>query len=407
MIDSLGARGDGVARDHGAEVFIPYTLPGERILARVSERRGAVEEVLSASPHRVSAPCLHFGDCGGCALQHAARGFYLDWKRALVVETLARAGLADAPVRETVAVDAPTRRRATFAVKRTGEGAVVGFNARASHRIVEIAACEILHPALFNALPGLKRLAAALPAEWRAFDMAVTLCDNGLDVDLAPSARVGELQGANLQRLGEVMQEAAVARLSVDRAPLLTLSPPVVRFGGVPVSPPAGGFLQASAAGEAALVGLVGRSADGARRALDLFCGAGAFSFPLSKSATVHAIDSDRAAVEALAAGARHSPFRPITSETRNLFERPLMADELRDYDMIVFDPPRAGAREQAAEIARARVPRVIGVSCNPATFARDAALLAAGGYSLVEVTPVDQFVYSPHVELVGVFAKR
>ena len=406
-IASLGARGDGIARNEGAEIFVPYALPGERVRTLVSEGRGRVEEILKASPHRVDASCRHFGDCGGCALQHASQDFYLGWKRDLVIEALARVGLKEARVNEVVRIEPATRRRASFAVKRTGDGAVFGFNARASHRIVEIVSCGILRPALFDALPGLKALAAALPGDWRSFDMSVTLCDNGLDVDVVPPKGARELEGAALQSLGAAMRAAGIVRVSIGREPLLTLTAPVVRFAGVPVSPPAGGFLQASFEGEMALAALVEGAAIGARRALDLFCGAGAFSLPLSKTATVHAVDSDKPAIAALAAAARSSPYRPITAEARNLFERPLMADELRDYDFVLFDPPRAGAREQAGEIARSRVPAVVGASCNPATFARDAALLAAGGYALLEVTPVDQFVYSPHVELVGVFAKR
>lgn len=404
---ALGARGDGVSRHEGKEVFVPYTLPGERVRARVADGRGALTEIVSASPFRVEPTCRHFGDCGGCAVQHAARNYYLGWKRGLVVEALDRAGLGEVPVREVIAVAPATRRRASFAAARTSRGVALGFNARASHHLVEIAACDILHPALFAALPGLKTLAAALPPAWRAFDMAATLCENGLDVDITSPRGVEEPGGAALQRLGEAMRAAGAIRTSLNRAALLTLAPPVVRFAGVPVALPAGGFLQASAEGESALVALVENAAAGARMAADLFCGAGALSLPQSKTATVRAFDSDREAVAALASAARHSPHKPLRAETRNLFERPLMADELNEYDVVVFDPPRAGAREQAGEIARSRVPRVIGVSCNPATFARDAALLAAGGYDLVEVTPVDQFVYSAHVELVGTFAKR
>lgn len=406
-IVALGARGDGVARRAGRDVYIAYALPGERVRALVAGERGVISEIVAGSADRAEPSCRHFGDCGGCAVQHAARDYYLGWKRALVVEALARAGLGEAPVRDVVAIAPATRRRATFASARAKAGVALGFNARASHRLVEIAACDILHPALFAALPGLKTLAAAMPVAWRAFDMAATLCENGLDIDITPPRGAGEPGAAAVQRLGEAMRAAGVIRLSLDRAAVLTLAAPVVRFAGAPVTLPPGGFLQASAEGEAAIVSLVESAAAGARKAADLFCGAGALSLPLSKTATVRAVDSDGGATAALAAAARHSPHKPLRAETRNLFERPLMADELADFDVVVFDPPRAGAREQAAEIARSRVPRVIGVSCNPATFARDAALLVAGGYDLVEVTPVDQFVYSAHVELVGTFAKR
>ncbi|MBB5518119.1 class I SAM-dependent RNA methyltransferase [Amphiplicatus metriothermophilus] len=406
VIDHLGARGDGVATVEGRGVFVPYTLPGERVRARIAGERGALEEILTPSPHRFAAPCRHFGGCGGCALQHAARGFYLDWKRRRIIEALARAGLKDAPAGEAVAIPARTRRRAVFAVRRRGGKVLLGFNARASDRIVGIETCEVLHPALFAALPGLKRLCASLPGEWRAFDLAVTLMENGLDTDLRPARGASEPEGIGLLALREAMEAAGVVRIAMNGEALLTRAPPLVRFAGVPVSPPPGGFLQASAEGEAALVRLVLAGATGARRALDLFCGVGAFAFPLSQIATVHAVDADRAAVAALKAAAAHAPCRPVTSEARDLFERPLMGEELEGYDLAVFDPPRAGAKAQAEALAAARVPRVIAVSCNPSTFARDAAILVAGGYRLKAVTPVDQFVYAAHVELVGVFER-
>ncbi|GAB4528393.1 MAG: class I SAM-dependent RNA methyltransferase [Amphiplicatus sp.] len=406
VIDHLGARGDGMATAEGRSVFVPYTLPGERVRARIAGERGAIEEILTPSPHRVAAPCRHFGDCGGCALQHAARSFYLGWKRRRVLEVLERAGLKDAPVGETVAIPAPTRRRATFAVRRKGEDVLLGFNARASDRIVGLEACEVLRPDLLAALPGLRKLCASLPADWRVFDMAVTLTENGLDTDLRPARRAGEPKGTELLALRDAMEAARIARLAMNGETLLTLAPPVVRFAGVPVSPPPGGFLQASAEGEAALARLVLAAAAGARKALDLFCGVGAFAFPLSRTASVHAVDADRAAVAALKVAAAHAPYRPVTAEARDLFERPLAGDELDGFDFVVLDPPRAGAKAQAEALAAARVPCIAAVSCNPSTFARDAAILVAGGYRLKTATPVDQFVYSAHVELVGVFER-
>lgn len=406
VIDHLGARGDGVAAAEGRSVFVPYTLPGERVRARIAEERGAVEEILAPSPHRVAAPCRHFGDCGGCALQHAACGFYLEWKRQRVMEALDRAGIKEAPVGETIAIPAPTRRRATFAIRRKGKDVLFGFNARASDRIVGIEACEVLRPELLAVLPALKKLCASMPADWRVFDLAVAFLENGLDTDLRPARRAAEPRGAELLALRDAMEAARVTRLAMNGETLLTLAPPVVRFAGVPVSPPSGGFLQASAEGEAALARLVLAAASGARKALDLFCGVGAFAFPLSQTASVHAVDVDRDAVVALKAAAAHAPYREVTGQTRDLFERPLAGDELHGFDFVVFDPPRAGARAQAEALAAARVPCIAAVSCNPSTFARDAAILVAGGYRLKAVTPVDQFVYSAHVELVGVFER-
>lgn len=205
---------------------------------------------------------------------------------------------------------------------------------------------------------------------------------------------------------------AGCVRLSLNGAPLITFDPPLIEFDGIPVTPPPRAFLQASKEGEAALTGLVKEGAAGARKVCDLFSGCGSFALPLSKAASVYAVDSDGAAIGALASAAANAQrlamaVNPVRTETRDLFERPLTADELGAFDAVVFDPPRAGARAQAEALAGSPVPVVIGVSCNPATFARDGAILAAGGYRLDKVTPVDQFVYSAHVELVGVFRRR
>ncbi len=402
-IRAVGAKGDGVATGAEGEVFIPYTLPGERVRARISGDRGEIVNIVAPSAERVAAPCRHFGRCGGCALQHWRAEPYRAWKRSLVAEVLRRAGVAGFDLGETISTPAAARRRATIAWKR-GHG--LGFKARGTHDIVAIDGCLVLHKDLLALLPRLERLAALFPPVWRSAALAVTACDNGVDLDIAPMTKGGELTGAALAAFGAAMAEAGVIRVSVNGAALLQMQAPVVRFAGVAVTPPPGGFLQASREGEAALVDLVERAAVGVRRAVDLFSGCGSFSFPLAKSATVEAYDSEASAVAALDAAARRSHLKPIAARRRDLFARPLLAAELAGADCIVFDPPRAGAEAQAAEIAKARAPLVIGVSCNPQTFARDAAILSQGGYRLTEVTPVDQFVYAAHVELVGVFRR-
>lgn len=406
-IDGIGARGDGVAVHDGTRIYVPYTAPGDVVDANVTGERAAIEALVEESPHRVDAPCPYFGVCGGCALQQVSKEFYRDWKRRLVVDALAREGFEESIIAPLVACAPDSRRRARFAVRKTAAGVIFGFNARSSDRIADIEHCLMLDPMLQKAMTGLRMLAAATPVRWRVFDMAANLCDNGIDVSFVSGDAADDLSGRETVQLTEVASDAGVLRLSVDDAPLAVFQTPVTSFGGVPVEQPPGAFLQASRDGEAALIRIVTQTATGARRIADLFSGVGTFALPLSKTAAVDAFDADAPAIAALDAAARKSALsHPVAARVQNLFDRPLMASELQSYDAVILDPPRAGAKAQAAEIASSSVTTVIGVSCNPASFARDAAILRAGGYALSQVTPVDQFVYAPHVELVGIFTK-
>jgi 23S rRNA (uracil1939-C5)-methyltransferase len=262
-----------------------------------------------------------------------------------------------------------------------------------------------LHPELLAALPRLRSLASAFGGG--AFDLSATLCANGLDVNVLGRGLAEPAGG----KLADIANAARVCRLSMNGDPLITLVPPRIAFEGISAVPPPGAFLQASAEGEAALLALVRKAIGGARRIADLFCGLGAFALPLSIGARVDAFDSDLPAIHALNEAVKDAQRNGLTlragGETRNLFERPLSASEIGKFDAVVFDPPRAGAEAQAAELAKSKIACVIGVSCNPDSFARDAAILSLGGFELVETTPVDQFVYAPHIELVGVFRRR
>lgn len=407
-VEEIGSGGDGVARDGGGALYVPLTAPGDLAAVDVQGERGRIVELIEKSPLRADPSCRHFGDCGGCAFQHLDREEELRWKRSQVETALARAGVS-AMVGPVMAAPAASRRRAAFAVKRSAEALTLGFNARRSARIVTIEDCAVLAPALASRLSGLRAVAGLIPAG--AFDLAVTLCDNGLDLNISAS-KLTTRSVTETPNLAAALRTAGVARLSVNGDTALTFAEPVVAFDGVPVRPPPGAFLQASREGEAMLISLVKAAAGGARKIADLFAGCGTFSLPLAKAASITAFDNDRAAIDALARAAAAAQsgewlLKPLRAEARDLFARPLTARELKPFDAVVFDPPRAGAAAQAAEIGKSAVACVIGVSCNPQSFARDAALLAAGGYELRKVTPVDQFVYSPHVELVGVFARR
>lgn len=407
VIRAVGAKGDGVAHGAAGDVYAPLVLPGETVRLGIVGDRGEVREIVAPSPERVAAPCPHFGRCGGCALQHWREDAYRAWKRAIVVEALRRAGLADVDVRPVLATPTATRRRAVLAVKRVAGGVLAGFKARASHAIGPIDGCLILHPALRAFVSHGAALAAQLPAAWTSAAFAATLCENGIDLDIAPMTKGGSLSGDALQRFAAAMAPARVIRASVHGDTAIERAAPVVRFAGVVVTPPPGGFLQASVEGETAIAAMIEKESAGARRALDLFSGCGSFSFPLARTASVDAYDGDAAAIAALDRAARVSPLKPVKATRRDLFARPLAVGEMKGFDLAVFDPPRAGAAAQAAELARADLATIVAVSCNPATFARDAAILSQGGWRLEHVTPIDQFVYSPHVELVGVLRRR
>jgi 23S rRNA (uracil1939-C5)-methyltransferase len=408
-IDEIGPGGDGVSIVDGVRIYTPLTAPGDLALIEVRGERGTLIELRERSAVRADPPCPHYGDCGGCALQHVTQEFYRNWKRARLVEVLAREGLRDVALAPAIEISAASRRRATFAVVKSLEKAVLGFNRRRSSQIVDIDGCLVLDPKLGARLPALRRIAARFDAP--QFDLMATVCENGLDVSVR-SRKASEPRGAALADLIALARDAGIVRLSLNGEAIALLAQPFVLFDGVAVTPPSGGFLQASREGEAALIALVKDAAKGAGKIADLFSGCGTFTLPLARNATVSAADADSPSITALARAAADAQragvaINPVKADARDLFERPLSAKELKPFDAIVFDPPRAGAEMQVAEIAKSGVRTVIGVSCNPASFARDAAILVAGGYSLSQASPVDQFVYSPHIELVGLFQKR
>lgn len=404
-IRKLTSRGEGMAQSSGgAPVFVPFALPGEDVLAEVDGERGRLVEVLTPSPDRVAAPCPHFSACGGCAVQTLSPGAYADWKRGLVVDALRHAGVAAeaAPLR---AAWGDGRRRATFHARFDFRAPPrVGFMEARSHRIFELDACPILAPEMAGAVEAAREIAARLAENEKPLDLVVTASRTGLDVDVRGC---GKLDFHTEQALIAAAQELDLARISNHGNVLIERRAPEIVCGRAVVSPPPGNFLQATAAGEEALASVVIDALSGAKKCADLFSGTGAFALRLAEKAEVFCAESDTAALNAALRAARNTPgLRAVTGEARDLFARPLLAAELEKFDALVFDPPRAGAEAQARELARAAVPKIAAVSCNPQTFARDAKILIGGGYALERVIPVDQFLYSPHVELVGIFAK-
>jgi len=398
-IEAVGRRGEGVAHAGGQKVLVPGSLPDEDVLAAGSGERLRLVRVIRPSPDRAPPVCKHYGQCGGCQLQHWADAPYRSWKAALVTEALKARGIAW-PVAPALDAHGAGRRRAILHVRRGGSAVTAGFMAARSHQLLDIDACPVLEPALGPAFD----IARALGHELGDCDVAVTTSLGGLDVSVKAERRMLEQQQSHL---AQFVHRLGLARLSVNGEIIATVTPPRVRLGRADVAPPPGGFLQATALGEETLARLVVEHAGKAKTIADLFCGIGPFCFRLAERARVEAYDSDRAAIAALAAAARTTPgLKPITASVRDLFREPLAPNELKHLDAVVFDPPRAGAEAQARQLGRAQVKTVIAVSCDPASFARDAEILTGGGYKLRQVTAVDQFKWSSHVEIVAHFAR-
>ena len=394
-VDRLSPRGEGLA----GGVTIPRTLPGETVEGAVETGRMDAPRILSPVANRVRAPCPHYGACGGCALMHASDGFVADWKAGRVIGALRARGIEG----EVAAVHTSppnSRRRATLSARRLKGGPIAGFHARASDTVVRIPDCRLLLPSLVAAVPAAE--AAALAGASRKGELSVTLTDSEAGIDMA--VRGGRDPGpAGRAALAERFD---LARLAWEDE-VLTRRPPIQRFGDAAVVPPPGAFLQATREGEAALRDVVVEGLDGCRRIADLFAGCGTFALPLAARAEVHAVEGSAAMTAALDAGWRAGAgLRRVTAEARDLFRRPLRPDELRGFDGIVVDPPRAGAEAQVRVLAEGGPPRVAMVSCDPASFARDVSILAAGGYALGPVTVVDQFRWSPHVEMTALLTR-
>jgi 23S rRNA (uracil1939-C5)-methyltransferase len=406
-IKGLGARGDGIASSDAGAIYVPYTLPGEVVEVDPwpghPDRRNLLR-VDAASPARIEPICPHFGGCGGCALQHWDAAPYRAWKREAVVAQLHHAGIT-ASVADLIDAHGEGRRRAVLHARRTTHDILqVGFAALHAHRIIAIDRCPILAPGLAGVIDAAWAIAEALKPAAKPLDIQATATDGGIDMDVRGS---GPLTPPLILALARVAETHKLARITRHGELVAQRTTPTVRIGRATVALPPGAFLQATALGEETLARLVLEHVGSAKAVADLFAGVGPFALRLAKRARVLAADSDAGAVDALRrAAAATSGLKPIMAEQRDLFRRPFVAQELVGLDAVVFDPPRQGAQAQARELANSRVPVVVAVSCNPVTFARDAKILIDGGHRLGEVTPVDQFRYSAHVEIVARLAR-
>jgi 23S rRNA (uracil1939-C5)-methyltransferase len=394
-LTEMGRHGEAMGEVDGRPVYVPYALPGEIVEADISGSHALLREIVTPSSERIDPFCPHFTRCGGCQIQQWQSEAYRLWKRGLVVTALKNQGITT-EVEPLIDAQGEGRRRATLHVKRTIEGVIAGFNAARSHDIHPLDHCPILVPALAPAFEIARRIGALIGD----CDVAFTASETGLDVDVTTKRKP-------TPALAALVEAEKLARLSVNREPVVTRIPPEVTAGTASIRLPAGSFLQATRAGEATLAMLVIENLGKAKHVADLFCGVGVFALRLAGKVRVFAADSDRAAIAALTEATRKaSGLKPVEAKARDLFREPLVARELKDFDAVIFDPPRAGAEAQARQLAKSTVKTVIAVSCDPASFARDARILIEGGYRLMRVTPVDQFAFTAHVEIVALFKR-
>ena len=406
-IDHVGQRGDGVALDGSRNIYVSGALAGE--IVEVAEQAGhpdrrTLVRVEQASPERITPFCPVFLRCGGCAIQHWDDSHYRAWKRGLVMQALKQARI-ETEIADLVDAHGAGRRRAVFHARRTQGGPlIVGFAAAGSHDIVAMDQCPVLDPAMSGALDAARAIATVLAGVNKPLDIHVTATDNGLDIDVRGS---GAIDSRMTAALAQTAQRLRLARMTRHGELIVMITPPTLRIGKAQVTLPAGSFLQPTLAGEEALADRVAAHCGNAKSVTDLFCGVGPFALRLAERAKVAAFDSDDGAIAALQKAVSSTKgLKPIVAEKRDLFRRPLMPFELSESQAVVFDPPRQGAQAQVQQIAQSKLARVVAVSCDVTTFARDARILIDGGYKIGTVTPVDQFRHSAHVELIAAFTR-
>jgi len=409
-IQSLGAQGDGIAHCPDGTVYVPFTLPGETVaIARVKDQ-GTIMSITEASPDRREPACRHFGPdgkngtCGGCSLQHVQDEPYHDFKRNLVIAALRSKGL-DVEVDPLVICRPGERRRVVFTARKTEKGLLLGFSQANSHHIVAIEECPIAAPAIVSRLDAIRAVGLPLASNAEPFRITVMETLSGLDIAVDGIKSVNDKQRRALTET--VLSMRGIARVSLSGEILIEPQKPVIEFGSVKVAPPAGTFVQATNVAEEAMAERVLAHVGKSKRIADLFCGTGTFTLRLARVGKVHGVEAEDKPLKSLDFAARNTPgLKPVTIERRDLFRHPLIAKELKLYDAVVFDPPRAGAEAQCKELARSTVKKIVAVSCNPLSFARDLSILVEGGYRITSVTPIDQFLWSPHVEAVATLEK-
>jgi 23S rRNA (uracil1939-C5)-methyltransferase len=406
VIDSIGSQGDGVCSANGKQMHIPFSLPGESVSFTLTSRGAELVEVLRPSPERVESVCPYFGKCGGCSLQHWRQDRCTEWKASLVASALTRAGI-EAQINTIKTYPDASRRRATFTAEKTASTLKFGFNAARSHEVISVERCPLLDPAIETAVPGLRFALTESLAAGEKVRISVTAAANGLDCAFDGPA----LPKLIVNRLTSSLSTTNIIRALWNGELLLAKSTPFIYFGDVKAPLATGAFLQAINACERDVAEFIATAlAEGklpATPICDLFAGQGAFAFRAAKFAPVVAYEANAEAVAALTSAAKEAKgLKTVTGVRRDLFRNPLNALELNKFAAAIIDPPRQGAQEQCRAIAMSKIGTAIMISCNPVTFARDAAILTAQGFRIARLVLFDQFKYSVHVEIAAVFRR-
>ncbi|MBL4872432.1 MAG: class I SAM-dependent RNA methyltransferase [Rhodobacteraceae bacterium] len=403
-IKHLSIQGDGITDGPNGPIYIPFALTGELVEGEIDGNRIPKPRIVEPSSDRVKAPCPHFKTCGGCSMQHASDTFLADWKTNVVRNALAAHDLKS-EFRPIITSPAQSRRRATFAAQRTKKGVLIGFHGRASDTVVDIPSCKLLHPDLMATMPALEALTKIGASRKAGISISVTQSAAGSDVSVLDAKEAG---GPMMVELGALVEQFKLSRLSWNGEVVAMRAAPVQTFDGITVSPPVSAFLQATQSGQIAITKTVLEAVGDAKRIVDLFAGCGTFSLPLAKQAQVLAVEGEAPLLDSLDAAWRNADgLKTLETHKRDLFRNPMLKEDLKKIDAVVLDPPRAGAKAQCEALAEANLARIVFVSCNPVTFARDAKILVNAGYTIDWVQVIDQFRWSAHVELVALFTKN
>ena len=411
-VKEIGAQGDGVCEHEGRIIHVPYTLPNEAIKAEVQGSKGRLLEVLAPAAVRTEPFCSHYGassqQCGGCLFQHMEETAYDAWKLSQVEKTLRVAGISDFTISTVEKSPLRSRRRAAFAFSKNKDNLVFGYHPRQSDTVFSLKSCDILCKEMVETLPLLKNICRIVTHHVERVRLSVQLthCENGFDLSITGNVEETDFTLEQRENLSGILRDSQILRLTLNAMPSYEKEVPIVKMDGVQIPLPAGAFLQATKEGERALQKIVAKAVDGQKAAVDLFGGIGTFSYNIAKHMAVHIVEDNEAALKAASRAIREDTTFPLTTEKRDLFMQPLRVAELNKYQLVIIDPPRAGAPEQIEQLAISEVPTIVSISCNPKTFARDAKTLMESGYKMGDITLVDQFLYSPHIEIACIFSK-
>jgi 23S rRNA (uracil1939-C5)-methyltransferase len=410
-VGSLGGLGDGIATYQNKPLFIPKACAGDRVRVRITHEtkdafQGRIVEVLEPGPDRRNAPCMYFDACGGCALQQLTETSYRNFKRRMLHNSLSQAGFP-MPGAEVTFIAPASRRRVEFKAHCVDGTVEMAFYDLRSHSPVVIGQCPVILPELEAFISPLNRELSAMPLASRLHAVSLTRADHGIEMVLTlKNDDVHTLPG--LEALCKALGLARISVCTPDSIPrvVVQLAPVEMILGNYRIDLPPDAFLQATAEGQVLLTDIVLKASQGASRVIDLFCGIGTYSFPLSRIANTRALEGDAAMAQAMRKQIRHHGIATLAAEQRDLFKNPVTAKELAQYDVAVLNPPRAGARAQTLQLAASTVSAVVMISCNPATFARDMKVLKQSGFLLESVLGIDQFVWSPHLEIAAVLKR-